>query len=277
MGEATISVGIQIEGEQHHSPEYALDDGSDDKCYVLAQNGKQYKISITVRNPNFVDDPLHRFRPGSYYLSLEVYIDGRLMDRTSVRQNGLQYIVGKKTGDGMKPFIFTPPTLVAEGGLVDKSVLDAIGTIELRFWPIRAVGGSIGRGSLDDDGDHLAIVSGLFKTFQAEQQVRMNERRRVYMSRPPQQFLEFEGIITESDVVDLTVDDERVSESTESESRKRIKLKASAAESSTCAELGKHEQNEVVANRGAATQLDSKRVKSKKERNVQYIDLTGDD
>ncbi|KAJ3068834.1 hypothetical protein HDU99_003092 [Rhizoclosmatium hyalinum] len=264
MGGATVSVGIQIEGEQHHSPEYALDDGSDDKCYVLAQNGKQYKISITVRNPNFVDDPLHRFRPGSYYLSLEVFIDGRLMDRTSVRQNGLQYIVGKKTGDGMKPFIFSPPTLVAEGGLVDKSVLDAIGTIELRFWPIRAVGGSIGRGSLDDDGDHLAIVSDepiLTHTYH-------------YKTK---EFLEFEGIITESDVVDLTVDDERGLESTESESRKRIKLNASAAESSTCAELGKHEQNEVVANRGAATQLDSKRVKSKKERNVQYIDLTGDD
>ncbi|KAJ3292539.1 hypothetical protein HDU79_001336 [Rhizoclosmatium sp. JEL0117] len=137
---AYISVGIRFKEELINSAEFPLRPSDSQHSYVVAQLGREYNIQVDVINPNFPSDPTHAFIPGHVYLSASVVIDGRMSKYCLLRQTGpnvFSEIMGK-------PFMFTAPNIVVDGGSMDKTVVGgALGTILVKVWPVRLDGESI--------------------------------------------------------------------------------------------------------------------------------------
>ncbi|KAJ3079867.1 hypothetical protein HDU99_009908 [Rhizoclosmatium hyalinum] len=134
---ATIDIGIRINESTVNTPEYPFDDGSTDKCYVESQLDKQYIIDFYITNNNRLSDPDYRLFPGCVYLQAEVNVDGKCMSCLILTQKGRSRVLGKTDASCTRPFVFSAPTLVRDGGLLEKKDVDQLGTIQVKVWPIK--------------------------------------------------------------------------------------------------------------------------------------------
>ncbi|ORY32385.1 hypothetical protein BCR33DRAFT_771394 [Rhizoclosmatium globosum] len=139
---STIDIGIRIQDSTANAPEYPFDDGSTNKCYIESQLDKQYIIDFYITNNNRLSDPEYRLLPGCIYLKAEVHIDGKWMNSPILCQQGCSQIFGKVEASYERPFVFSAPTLVRDGGLLDKKDVDQLGTIVVKLWPIQLNGSS---------------------------------------------------------------------------------------------------------------------------------------
>ncbi|KAJ3123500.1 hypothetical protein HK100_011583 [Physocladia obscura] len=128
---AIVNIGIQLDGESELCKEWPYKDGSTDRCYVASRINKAYSIVFVLTNPSS-NDSLNLFRAGSIVLACEILIDGKKV-QTQFLRNGKTIIQGVQCGHSKSRFVFTAPTLVANGGLIENNDVDPIGTIELRL------------------------------------------------------------------------------------------------------------------------------------------------
>ncbi|KAJ3059716.1 hypothetical protein HDU99_006238, partial [Rhizoclosmatium hyalinum] len=134
---ATIDIGIRINESTVNTPEYPFDDGSTNKCYIESQLDKQYMIDFYITNNNRLSDPDYRLFPGCVYLEAEVIVDGKCTCSSILTQKGRSRVLGKTDASCMRPFVFSAPTLVQDGGLLEKKDVDQLGTIVVKLWPIK--------------------------------------------------------------------------------------------------------------------------------------------
>ncbi|KAJ3071418.1 hypothetical protein HDU98_005381 [Podochytrium sp. JEL0797] len=133
---ATVSLGIHIEGEPHNSPEYPFEDNDPAKSYVESKIGKQYSVQFTSTLPAPTFDSM-QFKAGRVYLRGDVVIDGTVHESLYLYEHGDRELVGKRQNGGRSPFVFSAPSIVATGGMIDKDVVDKLGTIEISLWPVQ--------------------------------------------------------------------------------------------------------------------------------------------
>ncbi|ORY32388.1 hypothetical protein BCR33DRAFT_723430 [Rhizoclosmatium globosum] len=136
---ATLAIGIRLENSLSNSPEYPHPSGAE--CTIVESVlGSSYAIEFDCRNPNAVSDPRGSFLPGLVYLEAELWIDGKRMDSRFLRQRGLTSLEGKWEGHIRRPFIFSAPKIVENGGIMNANELNVLGTIVIQIWPVRLVG-----------------------------------------------------------------------------------------------------------------------------------------
>ncbi|KAJ3030975.1 UNVERIFIED_CONTAM: hypothetical protein HDU68_007175 [Siphonaria sp. JEL0065] len=129
---ATISIGIQIDGESTPCPEYTHPLPS--SSFVQTTLNTQYSIVFNVQNANNATVSQSAFCPGSINLSADVIIDGKRMASSFLFQRGITKITGQTLGQQLRRFQFIAPDFVDVGGLTDKEGLGAIGTIQVKLW-----------------------------------------------------------------------------------------------------------------------------------------------
>ncbi|KAJ3030962.1 UNVERIFIED_CONTAM: hypothetical protein HDU68_007162 [Siphonaria sp. JEL0065] len=129
---ATISVSIQIKGDQNLSPEYPFADGSCNS-FVESKVGKQYAIVFQTSNPN--PPPLCDVK-----IIADIYIDGQRIKSSSLKHNGTKKVDYKRVDSTrVQNFVFAKPTLVDEGGLVETDAISKLGTIEVNLFLSRNI------------------------------------------------------------------------------------------------------------------------------------------
>ncbi|KAJ3128244.1 hypothetical protein HK100_009275 [Physocladia obscura] len=132
---ASISVGVKIEGERINCPEFPFLN-SLEATYIESLINKKWILTLDAYNPNSVD-PKNTYEQGAIHFDCELFVDG-LLARHVYIGNGRHQVNGRRAGDSESRFVFAEPKIQTTCSKSEIAAANSkIGTIEVKFWLAR--------------------------------------------------------------------------------------------------------------------------------------------
>ncbi|KAJ3348908.1 hypothetical protein HDU83_000964 [Entophlyctis luteolus] len=207
--DATVDLGVRIDGDRVNMREYPSPDGDVETTFVEAILNCQYQVNFNVHAPSRPSETVEK--AGTPLLKCVILVDGAISTRIYIA-SGWGVVDGTRENGFSSRFAFAAPSIVEDGGIINSECIDKLGTIQIKMWVVekQLMPPQSIRGKRNRSSSKLEYT-----------QSPINERAKkgvfVSTTTSTRDFLEVDGILTKKE---LTASRQGVQETMDDYSRK---------------------------------------------------------
>ncbi|KAJ3207197.1 hypothetical protein HDU82_003980 [Entophlyctis luteolus] len=127
--DATVDLGVRIDGDRVNMREYPSPDGDVEKTFVEAILNCQYQVNFNVHAPSRPSETVEK--AGTPLLKCVILVDGAISTRIYIA-SGWGVVDGTRENGFSSRFAFAAPSIVEDGGIINSECIDKLGTIQIK-------------------------------------------------------------------------------------------------------------------------------------------------
>ncbi|KAJ3386558.1 hypothetical protein HDU84_001467 [Entophlyctis sp. JEL0112] len=131
--DATVDLGVRIDGDRVNMREYPSPDGDVEKTFVEAILNCQYQVNFNVHAPSRPSETVEK--AGTLLLKCVILVDGAISTRIYIA-SGWGVVDGTRENGFSSRFAFAAPSIVEDGGIINSECIDKLGTIQIKMWVV---------------------------------------------------------------------------------------------------------------------------------------------